>query len=114
MYEFKESDWKLFRTKIPAWRESFMARLCNEYVDLLRSDAIPSARFWGLDKRIRKDQRRTDGFVDLSRSRMLESIGRLLADGVIVHSDLDGFSDDLRQTLAGWRTLSDSPAPPSE
>ena len=102
MYEFKESDWKLFRTKIPAWRESFMARLCNEYVDLLRSDAIPSARFWGLAERIRKDRRRTDGFVDLSRSRMLESIGRLLADGVIVHSDLDGFSDDLRQTFAHW------------
>lgn len=114
MYEFKESDWKLFRTKIPAWRENFMARLCIEYVDLLRSDAIPSARFWGLEKRIRKDVRKTDAFDDLRRSRMFEAIGCMLADGVIAYSDLDGFSDNLRQTLAVWRTLSDPPAPPSE
>ena len=114
MYEFKESDWKLFRTKIPAWRENFMARLCNEYVDLLRSDALPSARFWGLDERIRKDRRKMDGFVDLRRSRMLESIGCMFADGIISHSDLDGFSEDLRQTLAGWHSLFNPPAPPSE
>ena len=102
MYEFKESDWKLFRTKVPAWRENFMARLCNEYVDLLSSEALPSARFWDLDKRIRKDQRRVDVLADLRRSRMFEAIGCLLADGVIAHSDLDGFSDDLRQSFAHW------------
>ena len=106
MYEFKESDWKLFRTKVPAWRENFMARLCNEYVDLLRSDALPSARFWGLDKRIRKDQRKVAVLNDLSRSRMLMAIGCLLADGVIALSDLDGFSDELRSTLVRWNTRS--------
>ena len=102
MYEFKESDWKLFRTKVPAWRENFMARLCNEYVDLLRSDALPSARFWALDKRIRKDQRNLDILWDLRRSRMFEAIGVMLADGIIPHSELDGFSEDLRQTFANW------------
>ena len=114
MYEFKESDWKLFRTKVPAWRENYMARLCNEYVDLLRSDALPSARFWALDKRIRKDQRNLDILWDLRRSRMFEAIGCMLADGIIAHSDLDGFSEELRQTLSGWNTLYDPPAPPSE
>jgi hypothetical protein len=109
MYEFKESDWKLFRQKLPAWRENFMARLCAEYVDLLRSDALPSARFRGLDKRVRKDVRKTVAFGDLSRSRMLMAIGRLLADGVISRSDLDGFSEDLRQTLSGWQALFNPP-----
>ena len=102
MCEFHESDWKLFRKKVPDWQENFMARLCMEYVDLLKTDALPSTRFWQLEKRIRNDQRKTGVLVDMRRSMMYTDIDNLLREGAITLKDLDGFSDDLRNTLAGW------------
>lgn len=118
MYEFKESDWKLFRKKLPDWQERFMARLCGEYVDLLRSDALASTRFWQLEKRIRRDRRKTGVIVEVSRSRMLMDIDNLFGEGAISLSDLDGFSEELRNTLAGWhsraRQTTAAPNAPSE
>ncbi len=100
MYEFKESDWKLFRERIPDWQENFMARLCGEYVELLRSDAMPSTRFWQLEKRIRQDMRKAGVQAERSRSKMMTVIDRLLLEGAITPDDLEGFSDGLRETLA--------------
>ena len=110
MYEFHERDWKLFRKKVPDWQENFMARLCDEYVDLLRADALPSTRFWQLEKRIRNDQRKTGVLVDMRRSMMYTDIDNLLREGAITLEDLDGFSDDLRNTFAGWHGRGSGPS----
>lgn len=35
MIEVLESDWKLFRKKIPGWQAAYMERLVQEYVAFL-------------------------------------------------------------------------------
>ena len=35
MVDVSKRDWKLFREKLPGWQESYMERLCKEYVELL-------------------------------------------------------------------------------
>lgn len=45
MVEVSKRDWKLFREKLPGWQESYMERLCKEYVELLTCDKKGSERF---------------------------------------------------------------------
>lgn len=33
--EFNESDWKLFRTRLPIWQENHMEKLNQKYIALL-------------------------------------------------------------------------------
>ena len=35
LYQVKESDWKLFRKRLPGWQEAYMNRLNQEYLMLL-------------------------------------------------------------------------------
>ena len=48
--EFKETDWKLFRKKLPGWQETFMAELNKEYISILSRDQNASDNFWELEK----------------------------------------------------------------
>ena len=38
----QEKDWKLFRSRLPAWQESYMDRLNHQYIQLLSSEGKPS------------------------------------------------------------------------
>lgn len=79
-----------------------MERLCGEYVDLLKSGGPASRRFWALEKRIRRDCRKTGVVADVRRSRMIEEIGMLLYEGAIERDDLREFNEDLRLTVRDW------------
>jgi hypothetical protein len=98
-----EKDWILFRKKIAGWQEAYMDRLNKEYVELLRSDATPSEKFWTLDKRIKQDKKKTGVMIGMSRSKLVYNILSLLEEGAIKPEDLEGFSDDLREKIA-WHT----------
>lgn len=50
--EFPKKDWTLFKEKIVIWQENRMAKLCNEYIELLSSSAPSSEKFWALEERI--------------------------------------------------------------
>ena len=65
MVEISKRDWKLFREKLPGWQESYMERLCTEYVELLTSNQKGSTRFWALEERIKKD-RKAPGVINPS------------------------------------------------
>lgn len=39
---YTENDWKLFRSKIQEWQESYMERLISEYICLLNENTNPS------------------------------------------------------------------------
>ena len=107
MEEFHESDWKLLRKKLPDWQERFMGRLCGEYMALLNSGGYPSKRFWALEKRIRQDCRKAGVVVSgLSRSRMHETIARLVQEGAITLDELSEFSADLQERIRIWTGLS--------
>lgn len=101
-FVFHESDWKLFRQKLPEWQEAYMERLNREYIHLLSGPGLASTKFWALEKRIFHDKKKPGVIVERSRSNMSLALLRLLADGVITRDDLDGFSPDLRAWLASW------------
>lgn len=94
-----ESDWTLFRQKLPEWQERYMGVLVCEYAALLAGPEKASDRFWSLEKRIHEDRQRVGVVARMSRSSMYADLLVLLRDGVITPKDLDGFSDDLRKQL---------------
>ena len=52
--EVSKSDWKLFRTRIGKWQETYMERLVKEYMDILEDEENASDKFWKLEERIKK------------------------------------------------------------
>lgn len=95
MYEVKESDWKIFRKRVPGWQERYMEKLVQEYLSLLQEDKMASKKFWELEDRIFKDKRSVGVAIDMRRSRMITNILSLLDDGV----DLKEFSDELQECI---------------
>lgn len=96
---FTKQDWKLFRTKLADWQEAYMGRLCREYIELLGGDDDPSEKFWQLDKRIREDKRKPGVRLQLSRTNLIYDIISFINDGAITIDDLEGFSDELKETV---------------
>lgn len=47
MYEVKESDWKIFRKRVPGWQERYMEKLVQEYLSLLQEDKMASKKVLG-------------------------------------------------------------------
>ena len=95
-----EKDWKLFRKMLPDWQERYMENLINDYEAILAGDTDASDKFWKLEKRMRKDKKKSGVCVtDMSRSQMFANIMVMLDEKVITLEDLEGFSDSLRERL---------------
>ena len=99
MYEVKESDWKIFRKRVPRWQEDYMKKLNKEYIEILSRDGSAAQNFWDLENRVFKDKRSVDVVIDMRRSKMLINILDLLEDHVINLEDLDEFSEELRKEV---------------
>ena len=95
-YVFQESDWKLYRSRRPAWEEAYLERKIREYAALLAGPEKASDKFFALGKKIEKDQRQLYVVLRDSRSCMYMNILALLERKVITPEDLDGFSEQLR------------------
>ena len=98
--DVQESDWQLFRKRLPDWQEHHMEKLLREYASVINGDGNASTKFWTLEKRLRTDVKHAGVCVEISRSSMLLVLLRLLGETVISAEDLDGFSDELKQRLA--------------
>ncbi len=95
-----ETDWKLFRKNLPIWQENYMAQLNREYQGILAQKKSPSAIFWELEKRIRRDKTMTGVIGDgMSRSNMSRQVFELLHEGVITLEDLSEFSEEFQETV---------------
>lgn len=99
MYEVKESDWKIFRKRVPQWQEDYMKKLNKEYINILSRNGSAAKNFWDLENRVFKDKRRVGVAIDMRRSKMLINILDLLEDHVINLEDLDEFSEELRKEV---------------
>ena len=86
--DVNENDWKLFRSRIPDWQEAYKGN--------------PSAKFWALEKRIREDKKDCGVQAEMRRSKMKIILMNLLDEGAITANDLDGFSDNLRDSLLNY------------
>ena len=95
--DFSKKGWTLFKEKVVIWQENRMAKLCNEYVELLSSFASSADKFWALEERIRHDRRRASVCLRMSRSEMPFAILRLLDEGFISIDDLSDFSDEMKE-----------------
>ena len=96
-----EKDWKLFRSRLPSWQETYMERIIEEYRKLLGSEEQASEKFWALDERIKRDKRNPGVLLhDVKRSNMDIHLLQLLRYEVIRLEDLDGFSEELRDKLS--------------
>ena len=96
-----EKDWKLFRSRLPGWQETYMERIIEEYRKLLGSEKQASEKFWALDERIKRDKRNPGVLLhDVKRSNMDIHLHQLLRYEVIRLEDLDGFSEELRDKLS--------------
>lgn len=98
--EISKKDWKLYRKKIADWQESYMSRLNKEYIALLSTgDKIASEKFWELEKRIKSDRRHSGVIINVSKSKAIFDMVRLIQLDVIIYDDLSAFSDDLQQAV---------------
>ena len=61
-----------------------------------QKDALPSEKFWELEKRINSDKKCAGVYVVRSRSRLFENILNLAAEKAITMEDLEGFSDEIK------------------
>ena len=106
MYQIKEQDWKLFRKKLPLWQESYMDKLNQEYIRLLSGEGLASDKFWELEKRIREDKRSIGVVADMRRSQMYSNLLSLLVNEIIREDDLEGFSEELSETVkyVAWQS----------
>lgn len=99
MYQVKEQDWKLFRKKLPLWQEAYMDKLNQEYIRILSGESLASEKFWELEKRIRMDKKSVGVVADMRRSQMYSNLLSLLVNEIIGEDDLDGFSEELTETV---------------
>lgn len=94
-----ESDWKLFRKRLPEWQERHMQSLLDEYAAIIAGDGDAAAKFWELEKRLKMDVRHVGVHAEMSRSRMVLNLMCLLHEKAIKMSDLDGFSDEVKAAM---------------
>ena len=97
--EVSKSDWKLFRERVVDWQEAYMERLVKEYMDLLDGAENASDKFWKLEERIKKDKKHPGVMLELSKGKMIFDIVALINSGVITTADLEGFSDELKESV---------------
>lgn len=100
--QYPESDWKLLRQKLPGWQEAYMERLIGEYRVLLDGPEASSKKFWALEKRINDDKKNVGVRARMSRSELQGIIISLLDEGAITLSDLDEFSEALKEAARVW------------
>lgn len=98
-YEVNEQDWKLFRKRLVDWQGNYIAKLNQEYIQILSREGGAADNFWYLERRINRDKRSVGVIAEMSRGMMWRNLIALLDDHVITLDDLDGFSEDLVSKL---------------
>ena len=97
--EVSKKDWKLYREKIPEWQEAYMEKLIASYVKYLEGEEPASTKFWELEKKIKRDRKNPGVLIELSKQNMPFDLIRLIHEGVITVDYLEGFSDELKETV---------------
>jgi hypothetical protein len=97
--EPRESDWKVFRRRVPEWRERYLVDRVSPIAAVL-TDPSRSAteRFWEAKAQIDEEARILVACLDgHSRSSMLWYLVLMYRHGMITASDLGEFTDGVRE-----------------
>lgn len=97
----RESDWKVYRKRVPDWRERYLDRKNQEIVELLTDrEGTPTERFWKTLKKMKEEKHTlVECFDPHSRSRMLISLFLMHRHGIIDDADLNEFSTELQEWI---------------
>lgn len=100
----QESDWKIFRRRVPQWRERYLERKNKEIVyALTNANRTPTEQFWDAERKISRQAKILVKCLDgHSRSKMLMYLMTMYGHGLIEESDLDVFSEELRDRILAF------------
>ena len=76
-----------------------MERLTKKYIEILSSPGNASDHFWELEKRIKNDKKHPGVMLEMRKSEAIWDIAILIKKKVITLSDLEGFSQDLIDSI---------------
>ena len=108
--DIKESDWKVFRKL----REVALERYCERVLaDIRRITEMPGTsyheRYLKLWKLLRsRDETIAYAFNNPRRSQAIIQLANIVAEDLLTDAELNQFSDETRERLAGMRSLWDS------
>jgi hypothetical protein len=96
-----ESDWKIFRARVPEWRERYLARRTREIASLLTDESkTPTERFREAEQRIGEEAKLLGDLLDgHSRSKMFWVLFAMHRQSFIGDADLEEFSAELRERI---------------
>ncbi len=96
---FTETDWKIYKIKLPIWQEKYISNLLKKYNEIINCCSEPSKCFLHLENEINKDKDYPGVTVERKRSNMIPTLVTFLNDGIIEISDIDDFSEELKETV---------------
>ena len=105
-----ESDWKTFAKRVPEWRERYLLKKNEEIIGILTDESkTPTERFWDAKKKMKEEAKVLVDCLDgHSRSKMQRYLLLMHLHGLIQDSDLNEFSEALReQILTSSRALTE-------
>lgn len=96
-----ESDWKIFRKRIPEWRDRYLHRANSDIIAVLNNNnGTPTERFWNAKERMDEEAKKLAACLDgHSRSKMYRFLSSMLRYGLIEEPDLTEFSEELQQRI---------------
>ena len=97
----KESDWKVFRRRVPEWRERYLSLKNQEIIAILtEKDKTPTEQFWDAKEKMKEEARILVDCLDgHSRSKMDWYLFLMYRHGLIQNADLEEFSEELREQI---------------
>jgi hypothetical protein len=107
----RESDWKIFRKRIPEWRERYLQVKNMEMIGVLTDrNRTPTEQFWDAKEKMDEEAEILVDCLDgHSRSKMHWYLLIMYRHGLINSDDLEEFSEELReQTLEGAKIFAHS------
>jgi hypothetical protein len=99
----KESDWKIFRKRVPEWRERYLHIRNRDILEILTDkDKTPTEQFWGAKKKMDDEAKMLRVCLDgHSRSKMFYYLYLMYQRGLVCDGDLDEFSTELKERMLG-------------
>ena len=96
-----ESDWKIFRKRVPEWLERYLEEQNKRIAAMLADDKkTPTERFWDTEKEMKAVARILVNCLDgHTRSKMEMSLCLMVRHNMIGSEDLEEFSGELRERI---------------